>query len=313
MIDEQDNDLRRRFGKQEQNETVTEDAFVKGTIMQLNADGSVKEGDAIQNNNGMLLVNHIAKEEAEKFIGKKVGDKVIFNPAKATNGNTNELASLLGIQADAAATVDGDFEFNIADIMVVKPAEHNEEYFKMVFNKEIAGEEEYFEELKKYIAAQLAPNSQILFDMTAEKVLTEKYGNMELPANFLKKWLVSRQDGVTEETVDEEYTRMEPAIKWQLIRDVIAEKNNLAPSKEDVENYAKMYARRQLMQYGMVDADDEMVEGFAKRFMEDKNFGRQIVEQVANRKLFMCIHSLVNVEEKTVSLDEFKTLANAEK
>ncbi|MBD5367586.1 MAG: hypothetical protein K2M68_09055 [Muribaculaceae bacterium] len=314
MINEQDEDLRRRFGKQEQNDEVTADAFVKGTIMELNADGTVKEGEnAIQNNNGMLLVNHIAKEEADKFIGKKVGEKVIFNPAKATNGNTNELASLLGISAEAAAGVEGDFEFNIAEIMVIKPAEHNEEFYKMVFQKEIKSEEEYKEELKKFIAAQLAPNSQILFDMTAEKVLVEKYGNMELPANFLKKWLVSRQDGVTEETVDEEYTRMEPAIKWQLIRDVIAEKNELAPTKEDVESYAKNYARRQLMQYGMVDADDEMVDGFAKRFLEDKNFGRQIVEQVAARKLFMCIRSLVNAEEKTISLDEFKTLANAEK
>lgn len=314
MIDEQDEALRQRFGKQESAETVDENAFLKGTIMQLNEDGTVKEGeDAIQNNNGMILVSHIEnKEEAAKFIGKNNGDKVIFNPAKASNDNVKELASLLGITPEQAADVKGDFEFNISDILVVKPAEHNEDFYKAAFSRNFDNEEEYYEELKKVIAAQLAPNSQILFDMTAEKVLVEKYNDMKLPANFLKKWLVSRQDGITEETVDEEFTRMEPAIKWQIIRDQIAEKNDIKPTKEDIDSYAESYARRQLAQYGMIDADDEMVNGFAKRFMEDKNFSRQIVEQVANRKLFMCIRSLVNVDEKTVTLDEFKALANPE-
>jgi len=314
MIDEQDKALRQRFGKQEAGENVDDNAFIKGTIMQLNEDGTVKDGEnAIQNNNGMLLVSHIAnKDEAAKFIGKKVGDKVIFNAAASTNGNEKELASLLGIDAGKVADAKGDFEFNISDIMVVKPAEHNEEFYKAAFNKNFDNEDEYYEELKKFIAAQLAPNSQILFDMTAEKVLVEKFGDIQLPANFLKKWLVSRQDGITEETVDEEYTRMEPSIKWQLIRDRIAEKNDIKPNKEDIEAYANNYARQQLAQYGMIDADEEMVKGFAKRFLDDKNFNRQIIEQVANRKLFMCVRALVNAEEKTVSLDEFKAIANPE-
>ena len=312
MIDEQDEALRQRFGKQEAGEAVDDNAFIKGTIMQLNEDGTVKEGeDAIQNNNGMLLISHIAnKDEAAKFLGKKVGDKVIFNPANSANGNEKELASLLSIKPEQVEAAKGDFEFNISDILVVKPAEHNEDLYKAAFSRNFETEAEYYEELKKFIAAQLAPNSQILFDMTAEKILVEKYGDMKLPANFLKKWLVSRQDGITEETVDEEYTRMEPAVKWQIIRDQIAEKNDIKPTKEDIESYAESYARRQLAQYGMVDADDEMIKGFANRFMEDKNFSRQIVEQVANRKLFMCIRALVNVDEKTVSLDEFKALAN---
>ncbi|MCM1449796.1 MAG: hypothetical protein NC082_05600 [Clostridiales bacterium] len=315
MVKEQDEQMRQRFGKQVAADTIDENAFVKGTIMELNEDGTVKEGnDAIQNNNGMILVSHIAnKDEAAKFIGKKQGDKVVFNAANSTNGNNNELASLLGITPEKAADVKGNFEFNIGDILVVKPAEHDEDFYKAAFNRNFDNEADYYEELKKVIAAQLAPNSQILFDMTAEKTLIEKYGDMQLPANFLKKWLVARQDGVNAENVDEEYTRMEPAVKWQLIRESIAEKQDIKPSKEDVESFAKSYARRQLAQYGMYDADEEMVEGFAKRFMEDKNFSRQIVDQVADRKLFMCIRSLVNVEEKTVSLDEFKKLANADK
>ena len=311
MIDEQDKAMLDRFGKQVDGEVTDDNAFIKGTIMELNEDGTVKEGEeAIQNNNGMLLISHLkSSDEAAKFIGKKVGDKIIFNPAVATENDVKEIASLLDIPAEKAEAVKGNFEFNIGSIIVVEPAQHNEDFYKAAFGRNFETEEEYREEVKKMIAAQLAPNSQILFDMTAEKTLIEKFGNIELPANFLKKWLVSRQEGITAETVDEEFTRMEPAVKWQLIRDRIAENNDLEPTREDVENFAEIYARRQLAQYGMVNADDEMVKGFAKRFLEDKRFGREIVEQVANRKLFMCIRALVNTEEKTVSLDEFRKLA----
>lgn len=314
MLKEQDDALRQRFGKQVAGEEVDENAFLRGTIMELNEDGTVKtENDAIQNNNGMLLVSHIAnKEEAAKFIGKKAGDKVVFNPMSASNGNASEVASMLGVNPEQAADVKGDFEFNIGEIVVVKPAEHDEDFYKAALNQNFETEEAYYDELKKFIASQLAPNSQILFDMTAEKVLVEKYGNVQLPANFLKKWLVSRQEDITEDNVEEEYTRMEPSIKWQLIRDQIAEKNNLVPTENEVNDFARIQARRQLAQYGMMNADDDMVNGFADRMLNDKNFKRQMAEQVANRKLFMCVRALVNTEEKTVSLDEFKTLANAE-
>lgn len=316
MIADQDKAMLDRFGKQVEGEITDDNAFIKGSIMELNEDGSVKEGDdAIQNNNGMLLISHLkSSDESSKFIGKRVGEKIIFNPAIATDNDTKEIASLLGVTPETAETVKGNFEFNIGSIIVVEPAKHDEEYYKAAFGRTFENEEEYYAEIKKMIEAQLAPNSQILFDMTAEKVLIEKYGNIELPANFLKKWLVSRQEGITPENVEEEYVKMEPAVKWQLIRDQIAEKNQLEPTAEDVNNYAEMYARRQLAQYGMINADDEMVKGFAKRFLDDKRIGREIIEQVTNRKLFMCIRALVNTEEKTVTLDEFRALAdNAQK
>ena len=50
MIDDQDNGLRRRLGKQEPGDTVTEDAVIKGVITELDADGYVKENGIVQEN-----------------------------------------------------------------------------------------------------------------------------------------------------------------------------------------------------------------------------------------------------------------------
>lgn len=312
MIKEQNEDLTRRFGAQVTGEEVTEDALVKGTIMELNEDGTVKE-NGIQNVNGILGPKYLKdKEQAALFIGKKIGDKVVFNPAKATDNNAAELASMLGIDKNAVENANGNFEFNIADIIVLKPAEHNEEFFTQVFGPECKTQEQYDEQLKNLIAAQLAPNSQILFDRTAEQVLVEKYNDMKLPANFLKKWLVKEQEGLTAENIDEEFNRMEPAVKWEVIKGKIINDNNIEVKQEDVEQYAKLSARRQLAQYGMANADDEFVDSFAKRMMGDKETLRQMYEQVGDRKLFMCIRALVNVEEKQVSIDEFRKIANPE-
>ncbi len=312
MVKEQDQALRERFGTQGPGEEVDAKAIVKGSIMELNADGTVKEGDdAIQVTDGIFAPMYfVDKSQAELFAGKKVGDKVVFNPWKATGGNAAELASMLHISKEKAAETKGDFEINIAEIIVLTPATLGEDLYKAAFGDSVKTEEEYYNALRSMIASQLAPNSQILFDRDAEKVLVEKYNDMKLPANFLKKWLVSRQEELTEENIDEEYTRMEPALKWQVIKDKIAAANDIKVEAADMENYAKMLARRQLAQYGMANADDDLVDNFAKRFLENGESRRGIAEQVGDRKLFMCIRAKVNVEEKTVSLDEFKKLAN---
>lgn len=119
MVKEQDQAFRKRFGAQVPGETVEPDALVKGAIMELNEDGSVKEGeDAIQVVSGIVAPMYFQdKEEAAKFEGKKVGDKVVFNPRKASGDNITELSSMLNIDKERTAAVNGDFEMAISEII----------------------------------------------------------------------------------------------------------------------------------------------------------------------------------------------------
>ena len=68
------------------------------------------------------------------------------------------------------------------------------------------------------ISSQISGNSEMLFRHDAEKKLVEEYGNVELPQEFLKKWLVARNEELTAENIDEEFEKMIPALKWQLIK-----------------------------------------------------------------------------------------------
>jgi len=313
MIDEQEANLRNQAGSQEPAQEYAERALVKGSIMQLDAEGNIRsDEEAIQVVDGIVAPMFFKNEaEVEKFNGKKVGDKVVFNPWDTCNGNAAELASMLHTDKEKVADLHDNFEMAISEIIVVKPAEHNEEFYKEVFaGSEVTDEETYFAELRKMIATQLQPNSDMMFNRDVQDEIVKKFGNFDLPAGVLKKLLVARNEGLNAENVEAEYEKMVPGIKWELIQGKIARNQDIKVTEDDVLSFAKGLAFQQFAQYGMTNMDDETITTYAKRILENKEYGRRIREDVANRKLFNVIKAMVSLDEKTVSLDEFKKLAN---
>lgn len=313
MIEEQDKAFRKRFGAQVPGEEFEPDALVKGAIMELNEDGSVKEGeDAIQVVSGIVAPMYfVDKSEASKFEGKKVGDKVVFNPRKAAGGNATELASMLNIDKERTAAVQGDFEMAISEIIVVRPAELGEELYTNVFGKDkVHNEEEYREGIKSMIAGELQGNSDMVFTFSARKTYLEKYGDMQLPDAILKAWLVSRNENLNAENVDEEYDKMKEDLKWQLVKEQLAQKLEVKIEQADLLEFAKRMASRQFAQYGMTNIDDETITRYAQSILDDKNYRGRLVEQVGDVKLFTALKNAVTLDEKTVTLDEFKEIAS---
>lgn len=313
MINEQDNAFRKRFGAQVPGEEFEPDALVKGSIMELNEDGSVKEGDnAIQVINGILAPMYFAdKDEAKKFEGKKVGDKVIFNPRRAAADNVTELSSMLNIDKERVADVTGDFEMSISEIIVVRPAELGEEFYTNVFGKDkVKNEEEYRNAIKGLIANELKGNSDMIFSMTARKELLAKYGDMQLPEAILKNWLISRNEELNAENIDERFAAMTEDLKWQLIKEEIAKKLEVKIEENDLLEFAKGLASRQFAQYGMTNMDDDTITNYAKNILDDKNYRPRLVEQVGDIKLFNSLMNAITLDKEVVTLDRFKELAS---
>lgn len=309
MKKEQDQMLRQRFGSQVPGEEFEERALVKGVLMQLNEDGTVNTNEGAIQVTSAIVAPFLfkSKEEAAKFEGKKVGDKVVFNPYNSCEGNPVELSSMLNIDKTVAADVKGDFELAISEIIVNRLAEYGQEFYDEVFGKgKVTTEEEYHNQVAGMVAAQLAPNSENLFKIMAEKAVVEKYGNFELPTAFLKKWLVARNEGLTAENIDAEFAKMEDSVKWQLLKERIAKQAEIKIEESDLQNFANAIARQQLAQYGMYNLDEETIADYGKRILSDKNSRSKIIEEVGDGKLFQAIHNLANVEAKKVTLDEFK-------
>lgn len=307
MIEEQDKNMRKRFGKQEPGQEMTEDGVVKGTLMQLNEDGSVNSNEgAIQVTDDIVFPLYFKdKEEAAKFNGKKPGDKVVFNPWKAAAGDAGELASMLHVDKAIAGDVKSDFEMAISEIIVNVPAELNDEYYKMVFGEDkVHNEEEYHNAIKDMIAAELSQNSHILFRNQFDKCMMEKFGSMTLPSETIKKLFFAEA-----ENADEAYNAQEAGIKHEIIETNLLKALDIKVEADEVMQMAKYLTGRQFAQYGMAGIDDEIITRYAKEQLEKPEIRQQLTQQVLTSKLYDTIEKTVSLDKKTVSLDEFKSIA----
>lgn len=312
MINDQDAALRKRFGAQVPGTEVEPDALVKGVMMELNEDGTVKETeDAIQVLDAIVGPQFFAgKEEAEKFIGKHVDDNVVFNPYASADGNVTELSSMLHIDKERAAEVKSDFRFTISEIIVLRPAELDEAFFTNVFGPDkVHNEEEYRQALREMIASQLMGNSRRLFAATARKTIMDKYGDFQLPERVLKAWLMRRDENLNAENIDETFKSMESHLRWEILSTRIAEDLKVTVTEEKLKDFARMTAAGQFAQYGMNNVPQETIDQYADTILADKKYRPQLYDQLFESELYGAIDEAVTLDKETVSLDKFKELA----
>lgn len=309
MVDTQDKQFRRRYGKQEPGDTVDGTALVKGVITELNEDGSVKEGGIVVEN-GIVAPEYFKNEDQKNiFLGKKVGDVFTFNPAATCDANPAELSSMLNVSKEDAENHKGDFQFDVKEIIVLKPAEYNEEFFKTVFgNEDIKTEEDYKKAVKELIESALANDSNYRFTIDAKNAIVDAVGDLVLPDDVLKAFLKEQNEALTEENIDEEYVHVRPELTWELIKEAIAGQFDVKVTEEDALNTARLIARQQFAQYGMMNVPEEALDRYAHDILKDKKGAQQIYNQTGDFKLFEAIRENVSADEKEVTVEEFNDL-----
>lgn len=309
MMKRQDEALRRRFGKQESGEVIDETAVVKGVITELEADGSDKENGVVVEN-GIIAPEHFTDaDQRSLFVGKKVGDTIVFNPSATCGHNATELSSMLNIDKNEVDNHKGDFRFEVKEAIVLKPAEVGEEYFKQVFGPDkVHNEEEYNEELRKMIAQALERDSNYRFTIDAKTAILNAVGKLELPDDILKAYLMTQNEALTPENIDEQYAAMRPQLEWELIREAVCAQLNVKLEKEDVEEMARFVARQQFAQYGMTSVPDDMLIKYAGEILKDERARQQISQQALDNKFYSAVHEAVTADEKDVNVEEFNAL-----
>lgn len=308
MIDRQNETLRKRYGKQVPGEVAAEDSMLRGSLVEVDAEGNEK-ADGIKAERTVISPQYLKDEEQKaKFVGAKVGDVVVFNPGKATGGNENEMAAMLNVDKEQAA-VESDFSMKVDEILVNQDAELNQEFFDNVLGKgQAATEEEYLSKLKDMLAAQLKNDSNYRFTLDVEMVLRDQVGELEMPDEFLKRFLASRNEELDAEKVEEQYPTTKKHLQWQLIKDKVAKALSVKVEVEDKMRLARYFAAQQFAQYGMSNLPDDVIDNYAHKLLEDARSSNDIEERAFDDKLFAAIKQAVTLEEKAVTVDEFNQL-----
>ena len=309
MVERQNEMYRNRFGAQVPGETVEPNALVKGVITELNEEGNVKEG-GILNENGIVSPQYFKNDDQRAaFMDKKLGDVVKFNPWVACGESVVELSSMLNIDKADAEEAKGEFNFEIKEIIVLRQAELNQEFFDNAVGKDKAhNEEEYKEALKAMIAQQLASDSNYRFSIDAKEAIEKAVGEIELPDAILKDYLMTQDEKFNAENIDEEYQKMRQDLVWQLIREAIAKQYQLKVEEQDILAVARMIAQSQFAQYGMTNLPDDVLDKYGRDIMNDPKSREHIVNQAVDMKLYHIIRENVTLEEKTVTVEQFNEL-----
>ncbi len=284
-------------------------AVIKGCITELNEDGTVKENGVVMEN-GIISPAYFKSDDQKKlFEEKKVGDVVVFNPAATCDSNATEMSSMLNIDKADIDAHKGDFNFEIKEIIVAKPAELDQEFFDNALGKDkVHNEEEFRAEVKDLIALNYENDSNYRFTIDAKEAVTKAVGQLELPVEIIKDFLLRQNESLNPENIDEEFDKMREQLEWDLIRDSIAEQFKVQLTQEDMLDEARGVVARQLMQYGPAALTDEIIDRYAQEVLKDEKNREMIGQNALSRKVFEAINENVTLDNKDVTLEEFQKL-----
>lgn len=309
LIENQIEDLARRYGKLVSGDIVGEKDMILAQFVELNEDESIKEGGILHTST--VSMEFVTDKSAKKaLIGKKPGDKVVVNPASVSRGGA-DTAAMLGIKAEDLANTSSKFQLTINEIKVMEPAELNQDLFDKLFGPDqVHDEKELKERVKADLEGMFVNDSDRMFVRSVYENLLENT-KLNLPDNFLKRWIkISNEKEITEEQIEAEYDGYAKGLKWQLIQGKIFKDNNIRLENDEVINYTKGLIVNNYAQYGIPAPDDKELTNSAIQILQNREEANRIYDMLAENKLIVFFKETVKLNEKEVSYDEFVELAS---
>ncbi|MDR2125708.1 MAG: trigger factor family protein [Prevotellaceae bacterium] len=295
--------LRIHYGKFESAEIADENGI-------LYVDASQDCENAISIEDTFISLTFIENQEQKaRLSGLKKGDTIAINLNEIYTDDNNKIMFLKSDNTKNI-TVNPEFNITIRDIQTHKKADFTQEFFDAVYgNNAVNSEEEFVEKVKDNIIKYYENISNSRFLLDANKELVKKAG-LKYPNTFLKKWLLLEgKSEFTKENIDNKYESFIHQLSWQKICDHIVKENDMQIDDADIKNIAINIALEQLRKYGLHNmANAGNIERLAQNFLNDKQRYDNIVEEALRNKITEYLKTAVQLEEKTVSIDEFDKL-----
>ena len=308
LIDNQINGYAKRFGENITAEVVGEKETMIGDFAQLDTEGIGIEGGIVSN--GQQLAVQLINDEAiqKRFVGAKIGDVIKFNP-RAALANDHEVAHLLKVKDAEIDSVDGDFNFTINTINTFVPAEIDEALIKKVYgdDTEVKTIDDLREKIHTELKSNLLYSSNYRFLVDTKEAFTNAVA-MQLPEEFLKRWLVETNEKVTAEQIEEEFDSFRKDLEWTLIKTKLVKENEIRVEESDIAAMAREMAQMQFIQYGMSNVPEEYLDNYANSILQNKEQKQKIAEKKIEDKVLEFIKEKSGLDFKQVTQKEFDDL-----
>ena len=310
LVDGYCNDIAKRYGKMSNPLKSVDGDLVFCSINQLDVNGSIMI-NGISNDATVSMDIILDKKIKKKFIGLQSGDKLILNVMKVFTNHT-DLAAMLKITHEQLHALNSDsFEFTVKQINRLAPAEFNKDLFDKVYGNDTVNDlKEFKQKITEEAEKSFIVESDRMFKNDVVMYLVDKI-ELEIPDEFLKKWLVQTSEKpLTIEQVESDYPMYSKSLKWQLLENRILENNEIKINNEDLLDFTISHVERQMKQYGQASTDEKKVLEIAENILKNEDEKKKISDQLFDEKTLFIYKESFKLNQKSISYDDFVKLAS---
>lgn len=303
-IEEAIADVRKRFGKDTEVEEVEAGDMIFGTLKQESSEFDVKDAT--------IPTERVKEESAHIFKGLEKGSSVKFD-IQSIFSNTKDLGFATGKTEEEASALSGEFELIVEKITRVGTAELNQELFDQALGQgKVSNEEEFRAEISKIIDENYSRESEHLLNFEVEKTLLDNV-SIELPDEFLKKWLFNINEGkFTAEDIEKDYDAFAKGLRMDLIRNEVASNSDIKLEYTDIVEEVKAEMKNYFGGYAY-EGLEEMIDQMARKTLKENkdNAVRRYTDRAFGKKVREFLKANVSVEKVSMSVEDFNKVAEA--
>lgn len=269
---------------------------------------SVKFGD---DKDGFFFVRDLTEEAQKAVIGKKAGESFELALRNAFVSTITMARFLKVEEKDLEEGNDYNYTLTIKHIGRIEPAELNEDFFKKAYpDGSVTNEEQLNAEADKVVVEQYQQELDRQFMNDAIEMLLDNV-NVELPDDFIKRYILAVQKDMTEEALNEKFNDYKRSFQWQILENAVVEGENVQVSAEDVKDYFRQFFIKNY--FGNFNFDDvkERVEELVNQAMTNKENVKSVYDLLYDGKLTALLRSKLNIDHKEGDLKAFIDMLTA--
>jgi trigger factor len=188
--------------------------------------------------------------------------------------------------------------------------------FDKIFGKDVVKtEEEFINKVKQTIGENYERETNHFLEHNIEDYFLTNT-NINIPDDFLKNWLkVSSNGEVTDAVLEKEYNDYVRGLKWDLIKNKIADDNGIKVEADEVRNKAKDLIIAQFGGQAFAEQLKDKMDSIADNYLQNENGQNfmKLYNQLKGEKIVAHIKQHITLNEKQVSVDEFKKIVEEHK
>ena len=300
--------LRKSYGKMTVPDVSADGDVLYVDLVQLSPDGSVFE-EGISSTASVRTDQVVDEAIKSTLIGLKKDDVIEFDIKKAFEGKNEIIVKVLNIKEEDIQDLQSKFRLTVKNINRLEEGDLNQEFYDKLFGADVVKtEEEFRAKITDELESMMVQNADQRLQNDIYNYINNKI-NFDLPDEFLKRWLKTSNEKISEDELEGGYNDFAKNLKWTLIENKIIKDNQIEIKYEDVLALAKQRLQAQFAMYSPEPISEEQLSQYSVQFLQNKENANRIFEEVKALKVFDYLKGVFTLDKQDIAFNKFNELS----